>query len=295
MNWQKISDQAVVWLLDKGVDIATIVIVTLLAKYIVYRITVSLIRKAVVPTVSAEAERRREETLIRIARLAINVVALGVSGMLILDTIGVQIGPFLAAAGVAGVAVGFGGQYFIRDVIAGIFLIGEDQYRIGDYVRIANVNGVVEDITLRMTTLRDLDGTVHHIPNGEIQIVSNYSKVFSRVNLDIGVAYDSDLDKVIEIINRVGKELAEDPEWKEDILEAPRFIRVQQFADSAIIMKVLGDTKPVRHFDVAGEFRKRLKKAFDAEGIEIPFQQIVIHKAREDKPHDDADAAKPRA
>jgi small conductance mechanosensitive channel len=291
MDWQKLSDQTVVWLLDKGVQILAIVVVTLLAKYLVYRIAVGIIQRTVVPTASPEAARRREETLIRIARLGINLTALAVSLMLVLDTIGVQIGPFLAAAGVAGVAVGFGGQYLIRDVIAGIFLIGEDQYRIGDYIRLGDVSGVVEDITLRVTTLRDLDGTVHHIPNGEIKFVSNYSKVFSRVNLDIGVAYDSDLDRVIEVINRVGKELAEDPEWKEDILEAPRFVRVQQFADSAILLKVLGDTKPTRHFDVAGEFRRRLKKAFDAEGIEIPFQQIVIHKAREDKQRKDEGTA----
>jgi small conductance mechanosensitive channel len=140
--------------------------------------------------------------------------------------------------------------------------------------------GLVEDISLRMTSLRDLDGTVHHVPHGEIKKVSNLTKYYSRVNLNIGIAYNSNLEKVIAVVNKVGKELSEDPEWKDFITKPPQFLRVDDFADSAIIIKILGETKPIKQWDVAGELRKRLKMAFDNENIEIPFPQRVIHQSK---------------
>jgi len=139
---------------------------------------------------------------------------------------------------------------------------------------------MVEDITLRMTTLRDLDGTVHHIPQGEIKMVSNLSKKYARVNLNIGVAYNSNLEQVIEVINRTGNELANDPLFKDSVITPPRFLRVDDFADSAIVVKILGDTQPLKQWEVTGELRKRLKTAFDKEGIEIPFPQRVVHQAK---------------
>ncbi|MBU2220830.1 mechanosensitive ion channel family protein, partial [Patescibacteria group bacterium] len=200
--------------------------------------------------------------------------------MMLLSEFGIAIGPILAAAGVVGLALGFGGQYLIRDLISGIFILLENQYRTGDVVCFDTTCGLVEHLSLRMTTLRDLDGTVHHVPHGEIHTVSNLSKGFSRVNLNIGIGYSSKLDHVIEVVNRVGKELAEDPVWKTQILKAPEFLRVEEFADSAIIIKILGETLPIKQWDVAGELRMRLKIAFDAEGIEIPFPQRVTHAAK---------------
>jgi small conductance mechanosensitive channel len=140
--------------------------------------------------------------------------------------------------------------------------------------------GLVEDISMRMTTLRDLDGIVHHVPHGEIKRVSNLSKQFARVNLDIGISYSANLEQVISVVNKVGTELAEDPAWKEHILKPPQFLRIDDFGDSAIVIKILGDTKPLKQWDVTGELRKRLKVAFDREGIEIPFPQRVIHQAK---------------
>jgi small conductance mechanosensitive channel len=199
--------------------------------------------------------------------------------MMILSEAGVAIGPLLAAAGIAGIAFGFGGQYLIRDIISGLFITLENQYRIGDVVCFDGTCGLVEDITLRMTTLRNLDGTVHHIPHGEIKTVSNLTKHYARVNLNVGVSYGSNLEHVIEVVNRVGRELAEDPAWKEHVTKAPQFLRVDDFADSAVIIKILGETKPIKQWDVTGELRKRLKIAFDKEGIEIPFPQRVVHTA----------------
>lgn len=228
--------------------------------------------------VSKEAERKREDTLIRIISTAVAILVWIVAVLIIVEEAGYAIGPILAAAGVAGLALGFGGQYLIRDLISGLFIVLENQYRIGDVVSISGASGVVEDITLRMTTLRDLDGVVHHIPHGDVSKVSNMTKQFARINLDIGVAYNSDLEKVIEVINKVGLDLAEDEQWKDVIIKPPQFLRVDDFADSAVVIKILGDTQPLHQWEVAGELRKRIKIAFDTAGIEIPFPQRVIHQ-----------------
>ncbi len=226
---------------------------------------------------SDEARQKRENTLVRIFKTTLYIVVWIVAGLMILQTLGVAIGPLLAAAGVAGLALGFGGQYLIRDIISGLFIIMENQYRIGDVICCDNTCGMVEDITLRMSTLRDLDGVVHHIPHGEIKKVSNLSKHFARVNLNVGVSYNSNIDTVIKVVNAVGEELANDPEWTNRIIKAPQFLRVDNFADSAIIIKILGDTQPLKQWEVTGELRKRLKVAFDNAGIVIPFPQRVIH------------------
>jgi len=201
--------------------------------------------------------------------------------IMILEQVGVMVGPILAGAGIIGLAFGFGGQYLIKDIITGFFIILENQYRIGDIVIIDSTGGMVEDISLRMTTLRDLDGFVNHIPHGDIKRVSNLSKIFARVNINIGVGYGSNIEHIIEVVNRIGKELAEDVNWKEFIISAPQFLRVNEFADSAIMIKILGETQPLKQWDVAGELRKRILIAFRKENIEIPFPQRVVHHTNE--------------
>lgn len=271
------------WLLDHGIKILIIAAGAWLLYKILARLIIRMIRLAVVADQngSEEAEKKREDTLIRIFNGALKIILITLAILMILQEAGLKIGPILAGAGIAGVAVGFGGQYLIKDIITGLFIIIENQYRIGDVVNIDGTSGSVQDIGLRKTTLRDLDGTVHHIPHGTITLVSNLSKDFARVNLDIGVAYDTNFERLIEIINRTGDELAEDPEYKEFIISPPKFLRVNEFADSAIIVKILGETKPLKQWDIAGEYRKRLKIAFDREGIEIPFPQRVVHQIKE--------------
>jgi small conductance mechanosensitive channel len=270
------------WILDHGLKILIIAIIAWLLNKIICKVIIKAVRVAVVPdeNMTEEAEIKRENTLIRIFTGASRIFIILMTILMILQEAGLKIGPMLAGAGIAGLAVGFGGQYLIRDVITGLFIILENQYRIGDIINVDSTGGLVEDISLRKTTLRDINGTVHHIPHGEIKRVSNLSKQFARVNLDIGVSYKSDLDHVIRVINRTGKELAEDPDLK-NIYHAPQFLRVNDFADSAIIVKILGDTKPLKQWEVTGELRKRLKIAFDKEGIEIPFPQRVVHQAGE--------------
>lgn len=272
------------WLLDHGVKIILIAAGAWILNKILCRIIIRAVRIAVVrdKNMTEEAERQREDTLIRIFTGATRIVIIILAVLMILQEAGIKIGPILAGAGIAGVAIGFGGQYLIKDIITGLFLIIENQYRIGDVVNINSTGGTVQDISLRKTTLRDLDGTVHHIPHGTITQVSNLSQDFARVNLDIGVSYNTNLERLIEIINKTGEELAEDPNYKEFIISAPKFLRVNEFADSAIIVKILGETKPLKQWEIAGEYRKRLKIAFDREGIEIPFPQRVIHQVKSD-------------
>jgi small conductance mechanosensitive channel len=277
-NW---IEAMVPWLLSHGIKIVIIATGAWLLKKITTRIIIKAVRIAVVRDIgmSEEAEKKREDTLIVIFTGASRIVLLLLATLMILQEIGLEIGPILAGAGIVGLALGFGGQYLIRDIITGLFLILENQYRIGDVIKIDMTGGLVEDISLRKTTLRDLNGTVHHIPHGEIKRVSNLSKTYARVNLDIGISYSSDLEHVIKVINKTGKELAEDPLFRDVIISPPQFLRVDDFADSAIIVKILGDTKPHKQWEVTGELRKRIKIAFDKEGIKIPFPQRVIHNA----------------
>lgn len=279
-NW---SDKIIPWLLSHGVRIIMIAVAALLLDKILTRIIIRTIRASVKADefTSEEAEKKREDTLIRIFNGAVNILIIIVAIMMILQELGIEIGPLIAGAGIVGLAVGFGGQYLIRDIITGLFLMLENQYRIGDVVNIEGLSGAVQDISLRKTTLRDLDGTVHHIPHGSITKISNLSKDFARVNLDMGVGYSTDIDHLIRVINETGRELAADPAFSDSIISPPQFLRVNEFADSAIIVKILGDTKPLRQWDVAGELRKRLKIAFDREGIEIPFPQRVMHQAKQ--------------
>jgi len=270
-------DAFLVWTSDYLLKITLIIVVALLLQHFSGRMISKIVRRLIKQGNQTKlAEEKRENTLIQVLSGAAYILIWLVTLLMILSELGVAIGPILAAAGVAGIALGFGGQYLIRDIISGIFIILENQYRAGDVVCFGETCGLVEHITLRMTTMRDLNGTVHHVPHGEVKVVSNLSKGYARVNLDIGVAYDSDLEHVIGVVNRVGKELADDDKWKEHILKAPEFSRVDNFADSAIIIKILGDTVPIMQWDVTGELRKRLKIAFDREGIVIPLPQLVV-------------------
>ncbi|HOW09977.1 MAG TPA: mechanosensitive ion channel family protein [Bacteroidales bacterium] len=282
-NIVKWTEKIIPWLLDHGIRIILIAFVAYVLNILLRRIATRAIRIAVVAdeTMSREAEKKREDTLIHISDGAIRVALIIIAFLMILQEAGIEIGPILAGAGIVGLAVGFGAQYLIKDIITGLFIILENQYRIGDVIRIDSTEGTVEKITMRLTTLRDMSGTVHHIPHGEIKRVSNLSKTFARVNLDIGISYSANLEKVIDVINRTGEELSRDPAFRDAILSPPKFLRVNDFASSSVIIKILGDTKPLRQWEVMGELRKRLKIAFDREGIEIPFPQVVVHRPEE--------------
>ncbi len=269
------------WLLEHGILILIIILLSYLTHRVANIVVPRLVERSV--TVSGKGRRAREErakrahTLSAFVTGAIAIFIVLAAIFMILSEVGIDITPLLAGAGVVGIAIGLGAQSLIRDFLSGLFIILEDQYSKGDWVQIAGVAGLVEDVNLRRTVLRDLDGTVHSIPNGEVKLASNFTKDWSRVNLDVSVGYGENLDRVIEVLNRLGKELAQDESFGPMIIKAPQALRVANFGDSGIDIKVLGETKPMKQWAVTGELRKRIKKAFDEEGIEIPWPHVKLY------------------
>jgi small conductance mechanosensitive channel len=221
--------------------------------------------------------QKRADTLGSIVRYILNIGILVTMGMIVLKEMGIEIGPILAAAGVLGLAVGFGAQSLVKDVIGGFFILLEDQIRVGDVVMVAGKAGLVEKLNLRLTTLRDLEGRVHYVPNGQIDVVTNLTKEFSCYVFDIGVAYKENIDQVIELIKRVGQAMRDDPEFGTDIIDDLEVFGLDKFADSAIIVKARIKTKPIKQWAVAREFNRRLKIKFDDENIEIPFPHLTMY------------------
>ncbi len=256
-------------------------VLIIVAVVIINKVGRKFIARAVRKTVRGEdkeAEKKREDTLIGIFSGILKIVVWLTAVMMILSAFDIDIGPVLAGAGVLGVALGFGAQYMIRDFLAGLFIILENQYRVGDVVCLDKTCGGVEAITLRKTVMRDLDGKVHHIPNGTFKVAANLTTDYSRAHMNVLVAYKEDLDKVIEVINRVGQEMANVAPWQDYIIKPIQVMGPgpNNFSASGVEIKVLGETKPLKQWDVLKEFRRRLKKTFDAEGIEIPFPQMSI-------------------
>lgn len=268
------------WLLQHGVRIVIIIGIG----YLMHWITKALVPQIMQRSIKVKPEKhpdkeeiaRRAQTLSRVFAQTITALIIFIIIFMILSEVGIDIAPLLAGAGVVGLAIGFGAQSVIKDILNGIFILMEDQYDVGDVVKVAGIAGLVEDINLRRTILRDLDGVVHSIPNGEITTSSNYTEEYSRVNLNVRVAYEEDIDRCIQVINKVGEELMKDDVFGPMILTPPRVLRVDEFAESGLEVKILGDTKPLKQWDVMGELRKRIKKAFDKEGIEIPWPHTHV-------------------
>jgi small-conductance mechanosensitive channel len=270
----------VAWLIDHGIRILIIVAVGAVLWFVLNKFLPPIVRRAVARTKDKESKEgmeKRTKTLLSIFKGIGRVFIVMIAIMMVLDEVGVPIAPVLAGFGIVGIAIGFGAQYLIRDLIAGMFIIMENQYRVGDVARVADIAGLVEEVTLRKTVLRDLDGIVHHVPNGEIRVASNFTRHFARVNLNVSVGYGTDLDHAISVINRVGKELAVDEKWRKVIKSPPQVLRVDNLGDSGIDIKILGDVKPIEQWAVMGELRLRLKKAFDAEVIEIPWPHTKVY------------------
>lgn len=226
---------------------------------------------------SNRAQELRAQTLSGVIVYALAILVWAIAIFSVLSEIGVPIGPMIAGFGIAGIAVGFGAQSMVKDMIAGFFIVAENQYRTGDVVSIAGIAGSVESINLRRTVLRDLDGKVHVVPNGEISVASNYTKFWSRINLNVGVAYKENMDHVFDILNEIGMELSGEDYWAEKIIDPPQVLRLDSFDDSQITIKMLGVCRPLTQWEIAGELRKRIKDRFDEEGIEIPFPHQTIY------------------
>jgi moderate conductance mechanosensitive channel len=218
---------------------------------------------------------RRVQTVGRLAVRIAGVAIVVIATLMALDLFGIEIGPAIAGLGVVGLAVGFGAQALIRDYLAGIFIVLENQYSAGDVIRIAGVEGTVEDFSLRRTTLRDLDGTVHTVPNGQIIVASNMTRLWARVNLDVDVSPDGDLDEAAEVIDRVGADLHADPAWAPRLLEAPKVVRVDALAGPSVKLKVLGKVRAGEQWAVGSELRKRILAASTGDGIRFSTPESV--------------------
>lgn len=229
-------------------------------------------------TKDAKLEKgKRADTLVGIVRGTLNIAITTIFILIFLRELGIDIAPLLAGAGIIGLAVGFGAQELVRDVISGFFMLLENQLRVGDIVKINDTGGVVIGIELRTITLRDLAGVVHIFQNGKINSLSNMTKEWSAVVLDIGVAYKEDTDHVISIMNEVAKELSSDDEFNDYIIEPMEVFGLDNFGDSAIVIKARIKTVPGKQFLTGREYRKRLKVAFDKAGVEIPFPHRTIY------------------
>ncbi|OQX84525.1 MAG: hypothetical protein B6D63_04350 [Candidatus Latescibacteria bacterium 4484_7] len=265
------------WLLTSGLRITGIVV----GSFIVIRIFRMIIAKSKAKLVSpgkVSVERaKRTETLARIMETTVRVVVLIAALLMVLKEVGIEIGPLLAGAGILGLAVSFGAQNLVKDVIGGFFILLENNMNVGDVVQIAGVAGLVESMGLRVTVLRDLEGRVHIVPNGEIKVVTNMTKGWSRAVIDVGVAYKEDVDNVIEVLERIGRDLKNDPDFSRMILEPMEVLGVESLGDSSVNIRVLFKTEPIQQWAVAREFRKRVKRVFDEEGIEIPFPHMTLY------------------
>lgn len=224
-----------------------------------------------------EEQVKRLDTLSSVSTMVATVSIAAIALFVILSEFGVSIGPILTAAGVIGIAVGFGAQHLVQDVINGFFLLLDDQIRVGDVVKIGDQGGLVERVTLRLTVLRDLAGNVHYIRNGQIGTVTNMTKEYSRYVFDIGVAYRENVDEVIEVIKQVDEGMRNDEYFGQNILEPIEILGLDRFDDSAVVVRARTKTKPIKQWETGREFNRRLKKRFDELGIEIPFPHRTIY------------------
>jgi len=236
--------------------------------------------KAILPI---EIEKR-VQTVGNLLKKVIFVSIWLVAAMMVIKELGFDVKPILAGAGIIGLAVSFGAQNLVRDIISGLFIIIENQIRVGDVAIINGTGGLVEAINLRTTVLRGLDGTVHIFPNGTINTLSNMTHEYSYYVFDIGVAYKEDVDRVMEILKEIGNEIMQDEYYRSLIIEPLEIWGVDKFADSAVIIKARIKTLPIKQWEVGREINRRIKKRFDEEGIEIPFPHHSLYAGEASKP-----------
>ena len=285
--WMEAYSKLVNWVIVElpGLILVSIFIFILfkLARFILNRVRRRLVKRAEKGESPLESEKRIN-TLIGIVKALVRIILWATYIMILLRKFGIDIAPIIASAGIVGLAVGFGAQELVRDFISGFFILLENQIRIGDVAVIDGTGGLVEKIELRTTTIRDFEGVVHVFQNGKINSLSNRTKEWSAILLDIGVAYKEDTDRVIGVMKKVGEDLHKDKDFNDRILEPIEIFGLDQFADSAIVIRVRLKTKTGEQWNVGREYRKRLKYAFDEQNIEIPFPHTTIYWGDQIKP-----------
>jgi len=276
MNFSTFLNAMRDWALTTGIKIILVLVIALILIKVI-KVASSRLSSVFLKKRTDEESEKRAKTLTSVIQNFLIILVFVVAVITIIGQLGIEIAPFLATAGIAGVAIGFAGQSLIKDIINGFFLLLWDQIRVGDYVQLSEKRGLVEMINLKMTIIRDFNGNVHYIPNGTIDVVTNMTKDYSRYLFEIGVAYRENVDEVIDIIKEIDNELRKDPNFKEDILEPIEIFGLDEFADSALIIKARTMTKPLKQWRIKREFNKRLKKKFDEKDIEIPFPHRTLY------------------
>jgi len=284
--WETFLSSAREWIVAElpGLVIIIIVLIILsrIVAFLLKKFKKSLVKRAGKSEKKDAAEvEKRINTLVGILGGVVSIVLWTIFIMIALKKFGVDIGPILASAGIIGVAVGFGAQELVRDFISGFFILLENQVRTGDVAVVNGTGGLVEKIEMRTITLRDFSGTVHVIQNGKINTLSNMTREWSAMVFDIGVAYKENVDEVMKVMREVGDELQKDENFSKSIIEPIEVFGLDQFGDSAIVIKARLKTKPIQQWTVGREYRRRLKEAFDAQNIEIPFPHTTIYWGEE--------------
>lgn len=263
------------WLVEPGITIAAIIFFGWLGRHfgglVIAQVMQRMIRSSALNPLSEDDIKKRQDTLISLLTVIWKILLVIVVACLIFQQIfpKVDLTPFFASAGIVGIAIGFGAQSLIKDFLSGIFIISENQYRVGDIVDLEGAAGTVERITVRSTVLRDTSGNVHFIPNGEVLHVINKTMGFSKINFTLAVAPETDIDRLARIIDETGEKMYKDTKWKDQLLEAPHFLNVGTVSDMALEVTIIGKTNPSKQWSATGELRKRLIKAFEKHKIEL--------------------------
>ena len=298
------------WLIAKPLSILALVVIGIVIRWLLHRAIDKITRRAAsgavsgllsrsrVPqlflehtTVAAERRQQRAETMGSLLKSITTGVVAAIVIFMVIAQLGYNIAPLIASAGILGVAIGFGAQSLVKDFLSGIFLILEDQYGVGDIVNVGAATGTIEAVGLRVTRLRDVDGTVWYVRNGEILAVGNMSQNWARAVLDIPVAFSEDLTRVRTILTEIAHALWQDPEYSAEILEEPEVWGVERWDPDGVIVRVVVKTAPLQQWAIARELRERVKERFDQEGIEIPLPQRMVWHRDVPEPGPPSDAA----
>jgi len=287
--WMGIFNQILNWIINEGPSIVILLILLFVTLKVLY-ISIGKLNKILInratksESLDTQEASKRINTLLNILKGIGKILSWSIFLMILLKKFNIDIGPILAGAGILGLAVGFGAQELVRDIISGFFILLENQLRAGDVAIINNTGGLVEKIELRTITLRDFSGVVHVIQNGKIDSLANMTKEWSAIVFDIGVAYKEDVDEVIKVMQEVGEKMLKDPDYTDKIKEPLEIFGLDKFDDSAIIIKARLKTNPGEQWSLGREYRRRLKKAFDEKDIEIPFPHTTVYWGEEIKP-----------
>ena len=293
VSWSKLGE----WVIGIPLRIAGLILLAIVLRWILHRVIDKVVVRAVespgfagkLPkaadsgaAITASSRRsQRAKAIGSLLKSVVTGVLVAIFATMILDELGINIAPIIASAGIVGLALGFGAQSLVRDYLSGMFMIIEDQYGVGDSIEVNNISGTVEAVTLRITRLRALDGTVWYIPNGEILTVGNHSQNWARAVIDVGVSYAEDLGKVQRVLREVSRDLWVDDEFKGQIIEEPEVTGVEALAADSVTLRVLIKTLPLKQWAIAREMRQRIKARLDYEGIEMPYPQRIVFQRYE--------------